>query len=175
MQRNILPSELVSGPDNPGDKSTNQHTLLPSWNFKLNYLGIAWNLRWSKCLSLSAEFGEGKVRGQKDAVPVKWRILDHPESWMGPLRPSGTSRLPPVAPCFHPPHQIPHTRQTSKPLLMALSQPEISFISGQFFLQALKANSSLEPDQIYALITRHCFLISPIKATPSLLLLESAH
>ena len=81
MQRNILPSELVSGPDNPGDKSTNQHTLLPSWNFKLNYLGIAWNLRWSKCLSLSAEFGEGKVRGQKDAETVKC-ILEVKELWL---------------------------------------------------------------------------------------------
>lgn len=165
MQRNILSSDLVSGPDNPGDEATNQHALLPSWNFKLNSLEIVWNLHSSKCSSSSSKFGEGKVWGQQDAVPVKWGVLDHAASCMGPSRPCRTSRLPPAVPCFHSPHQIFLARQAAHVALPARN----IFYFWPSFPPGARGQSSLEPAQVHAPFSRHYFLTAPIKATPSLL------
>lgn len=73
---------------------------------------------------------------------------------------SGRTLPPPTTP------DTPFSSSRSIPAHTALPA-EISFISGQFLLQALKANSSLEPAQMHASFSEY-FLTSPLNAAHSL-------
>lgn len=73
---------------------------------------------------------------------------------------SGRALLPPTTP------DIPSSSSRSISVHAALPA-EISFISGQFLLPALKANSSLEPAQMQASFSEY-FLTAPLSAARSL-------
>ena len=154
-------------------QETEPQTDMPSAKLEVQ-TQLVWGCPESSIVQMSELQLDGSsetwASGQQDAATgqrwttqkIAWDLQDPAE------RPDS---LRPLPPCSHPPHHTPLARPASGSLLVLLSPPEGSFISGQLLLQPtgglLQSQSSLAPAQIRTSFSRRRFLTSPIKAIPS--------